>query len=79
MKTDFLGNELEVGDLVIYGSGGGSYKEHLKRGVISDLKPKHKSVSIIPLDRYKKGDYNHVENVFPKNIYCTGINYESER
>ena len=38
MKTDFLGNELEVGDLVIYGSGGGSYKEHLKRGVISDLK-----------------------------------------
>ena len=76
MKTDFLGNELEVGDLVIYGSGGGSYKEHLKRGVISDLKPKHKSVSII---HYKKGEYNRIETVFPKNIYCTGINYVSER
>ena len=73
MKTDFLGNELEVGDLVIYGSGGGRYKEHLKRGIIST---KHKSVSII---HYKKGEYNRIETVFPKNIYCTGINYVSER
>ena len=73
MKTDFLGNELEVGDLVIYGSGGGRYKEHLKRGVIST---KQKSVSII---HYKKGEYNYIETVFPKNIYQTGINYESER
>lgn len=78
MKTDFLGNELNVGDLVIYGSGGGRYKEHLKRGVISDLKPKQKSVSIIPLDHYKKGEYNYIETAFPKNIYWTGINYESE-
>ena len=79
MKTDFLGNELEVGDLVIYGSGGGSYKEHLERGVISDLKPKHKSVSIIPLDHYKKGEYNYIKNIFPRNIYWTGINYENEK
>lgn len=29
MKTDFLGNELEVGDLVIYGSRDGSYKDQI--------------------------------------------------
>lgn len=79
MKTDFLGEELEVGDLVIYGSGGGSYKEHLKRGVIADLKPKHKSVSIIPLDHFKKGEYNYIETTFPRNLYRTGINYEGKR